>query len=258
MSIARYVNVRVMNNSTKIQLISKSSPKCFIHPKPLTNINHPLPAMLSWSNVKEELTLKSFITDALTRAGPAGAAEPVQTPYSKSYLARGRGADEDPHGLEDQHQDHWLRGRRIEHHRPALRVEHQGCRPLRGQHRRPTPAGDPGAQEDPVGPEEHPRIGRRSIAAGGRRGGQGSGGRAAKGAPGSGHRIRHRRTGRRHRDRFRTVRRISWPRTWVRSRSRSSPHRSRPRARSGRRTPNGAWKGCARSPTPSSSSRTTS
>jgi cell division protein FtsZ len=40
--------------------------------------------MLSWSIVKEELTLKSFITDALTRAGPAGAAEPVQTSYSKS------------------------------------------------------------------------------------------------------------------------------------------------------------------------------
>ncbi|MGD0818751.1 MAG: cell division protein FtsZ [Methanomassiliicoccales archaeon] len=34
--------------------------------------------------MKEELTLKSFITDALTRAGPAGAAEPVQTSYSKS------------------------------------------------------------------------------------------------------------------------------------------------------------------------------
>jgi cell division protein FtsZ len=33
----------------------------------------------------EEFTLKSFITDALTRAGPAGAAEPVQTQYGKPY-----------------------------------------------------------------------------------------------------------------------------------------------------------------------------
>ena len=40
--------------------------------------------MLTWSNVKEELTLKSFITDALTRAGPAGAAEPVQTSYKST------------------------------------------------------------------------------------------------------------------------------------------------------------------------------
>jgi cell division protein FtsZ len=40
--------------------------------------------MLSGRKTKEELTLKSFITDALTRAGPAGAAEPVETPYIKS------------------------------------------------------------------------------------------------------------------------------------------------------------------------------
>jgi cell division protein FtsZ len=40
--------------------------------------------MQSGRKTKEELTLKSFITDALTRAGPAGAAEPVETPYIKS------------------------------------------------------------------------------------------------------------------------------------------------------------------------------
>jgi cell division protein FtsZ len=36
------------------------------------------------AKITEELTLKSFITDALTRAGPAGAAEPVQTPYNQA------------------------------------------------------------------------------------------------------------------------------------------------------------------------------
>ncbi len=160
--------------------------------------------------------MKSFITDALTRAGPAGAAEPVQTQTGKST------------SQEDEELTKILMGLRTN-------IKIIGCggggsntidrlyasnikdadlyaANTDAQHLLVTRA----HKKILLGRRSTRGLGRRSIAPGWRGGGQGGGGGAEEGPPGSGHRIRHRRAWVEAPVPVPPLTSHSWPRTWER------------------------------------------
>ena len=93
--------------------------------------------------------MKSFISDALTRAGPAAA--PEMAPSFKGYAQEDEELSKILCQLEDQHQDHRLRRRRLEHHRPHDRGRHRRGGAVRPEHRCAASSGDQGAAQDPLG-----------------------------------------------------------------------------------------------------------